>query len=74
MAHGFAKFGMGFGPGVECFAAHRQGCGDFRFAAALRSKFKDALAIAAVVQGRAAAMARRQEFEIGAHGTSQDVS
>ncbi len=73
-AHGFAELGMSLGPAVERFAADRESGSDFRFAASLCRKFNDALAISAIVEGRAAAMARRQDFEIGAHGTSQDVS
>jgi hypothetical protein len=73
-AHGFAEFRMGVGPSAECLAANKKGCGDFRFAAPLCRKFKNALAIGAIVKGWAAAMARRQDFDIGAHGTSQDVS
>lgn len=64
---------MGLGPGSERFPAYEQGSGNFGLAATLRREFKDALAIGGVVKRWAAAMARRQDFEIGAHGTSQDV-
>ncbi len=71
--HGFPEIGMRLDPGVKCHAANGKRRSDFGFAVALCRKFKHALAICGSVAGPAPSPARRQDFEFGAHGTSQVI-
>jgi len=73
-AHRLSKLVVRFRPGAKRLDADLKSGGDLGLAAAFRSEFKNAFAIRDIIKGRAPACSRRQDFEIGAHETSQDVT
>jgi hypothetical protein len=65
---------MRLDPGVQRLSAYEERGGDFGFSVPFRGKFENAIAIGGHIAGGASALSRRQDFEIGAHKTSQNFA